>query len=457
MVVALVAVAVCVLGFFGGRAVRKLAEEPTASSSSAPSRPPATPSAVSAAAAEPSTKTAVAGVPAAAAKVTALLAPYLRVPALGSTVGAYVADGPSGAILDTRLGSLGFAPASTAKLTTAVALLSVARPDERFTTVAEAGAASGQVVLVGGGDPTLSAARPGKPTDYRSAARMSDLAAQVRKALGGTPITSIVVDDSRFTGPRTASGWQPTDVPSTYASAITPLMVDGGLPATGGSLRSAIPDLEAGRAFARLAGAPTAPVTRGHAAPSARRLGAVNSATMLDLVEQMLKISDNVIAELLGREVARRVQQPPSFTGAAAAITLELAKVGVPSGLHLTDASGLSELDRIAPHSLVALLRAVVNAKNPALGNVVTAMPVAAWDGTLATRFEVGRSKSGAGRVRAKTGTIANVVTLAGIVRDVSGRLLLFAFMARGVPNVDAGERSLDAAAAALARCGCGS
>jgi D-alanyl-D-alanine carboxypeptidase/D-alanyl-D-alanine-endopeptidase (penicillin-binding protein 4) len=59
--------------------------------------------------------------------------------------------------------------------------------------------------------------------------------------------------------------------------------------------------------------------------------------------------------------------------------------------------------------------------------------------------------------VRAKTGTIANVVTLAGIVRDVSGRLLLFAFMARGVPNVDAGERSLDAAAAALARCGCGS
>ena len=84
-------------------------------------------------------------------------------------------------------------------------------------------------------------------------------------------------------------------------------------------------------------------------------------------------------------------------------------------------------------------------------------MPVAAWDGTLATRFEVGRSKSGAGRVRAKTGTIANVVTLAGIVRDASGRQLLFAFMARGVPDIDAGETSLDAAAAALARCGCGS
>jgi D-alanyl-D-alanine carboxypeptidase/D-alanyl-D-alanine-endopeptidase (penicillin-binding protein 4) len=119
------------------------------------------------------------------------------------------------------------------------------------------------------------------------------------------------------------------------------------------------------------------------------------------------------------------------------------------------DASGLSELDRIAPRSLGALLHAVVSGKYPALGNVVAAMPVAAWDGTLATRFEVGRSKSGAGRVRAKTGTIANVVTLAGIVRDVSGRVLLFAFMVRGVPDIDAGEKSLDSAAAALARCGC--
>jgi serine-type D-Ala-D-Ala carboxypeptidase/endopeptidase (penicillin-binding protein 4) len=456
MVVALVAVAVFVLGFFGGRAVRNLGDEPAANVAT-PSHPPATPSAVSAAAAEPSTGTPDAGPPANAAEVTALLAPYLRVPALGSLVGAYVADGPSGAVLDNQLGGRGFAPASTAKLTIAVALLSVARPDERFTTVAEAGGAPGQVVLVGGGDPTLSAARPGKPTEYRSAARMYDLATQVRKALAGTPITSIVVDDSRFTGPRTAPGWQPDDVPSTYASAITPLMVDGGLPATGGAMRSAVPDLEAGRAFARLAGVPTVPVTRGHAVPSARKLGAVNSATMLDLVEQMLKVSDNVIAELLGREVARRVQQPPSFTGAAAAITLELAKIGVASGVHLVDASGLSELDRIVPRALGALLHAVVSDKYPALGNVVTAMPVAAWDGTLATRFEVGRSKSGAGRVRAKTGTIANVVTLAGIVRDVSGRVLVFAFMARSVSDIDAGEKSLDAAAAALARCGCGS
>jgi D-alanyl-D-alanine carboxypeptidase/D-alanyl-D-alanine-endopeptidase (penicillin-binding protein 4) len=149
-----------------------------------------------------------------------------------------------------------------------VALLSVARPDGRFTTVAETGVTPGQVVLVGGGDPTLSAARPGKPTDYRSAARMSDLAAQVRTAIGGTRITSIVVDDSRFTGPRTAPGWQPDDVPSTYASAITPLMVDGGLPATGGALRSATPDLR--QTHRRLAGVRKVPVT-GDATPSARQ------------------------------------------------------------------------------------------------------------------------------------------------------------------------------------------
>jgi D-alanyl-D-alanine carboxypeptidase/D-alanyl-D-alanine-endopeptidase (penicillin-binding protein 4) len=454
VVVVLVAVAVCVLGFFGGRAVHKLSNEPAATASSS-HPPPSTPSAVSGATAAPSTGTAAPGLPASAAKVTALLAPYLRVPALGSLVGAYVADGPSGQVLDNQLGGHGFVPASTAKLATAVALLYRSRPYERFTTVAETGATAGQVVLVGGGDPTLSAARPGKPTEYRSAARMSDLVAQVRKALGGTPITSIVVDNSRFIGPRTAPGWQPDDVPSSYASAITPLMVDGGLPATGGTERSANPDLEAGRAFARLAGVPTVPVTRGNAGSSSRQLGAVRSATLLDLVEQMLKVSDNVIAELLGREVARRAQQPPSFAGAAAGISAELANLGVESGVHLMDASGLSVLDRIAPQSLVRLLGAVVGG-HPALGNVITSMPVAAWDGTLATRFEVGRSTSGAGRVRAKTGTIAHVVTLAGIVRDSSGRLLVFAFMARGVPDIDTGETAMDAAAAALARCGCG-
>ena len=58
------------------------------------------------------------------------------------------------------------APASTAKLLTAAAVLSVRQATDRFGTQVVAGAEPGTVVLVGGGDPTLSAAPAGKPTRY---------------------------------------------------------------------------------------------------------------------------------------------------------------------------------------------------------------------------------------------------------------------------------------------------
>jgi D-alanyl-D-alanine carboxypeptidase/D-alanyl-D-alanine-endopeptidase (penicillin-binding protein 4) len=237
---------------------------------------------------------------------------------------------------------------------------------------------------------------------------------------------------------------------------VYPLMIDGGLPADGGVIRSAEPDLEAGRALARLLGVPDVPVTRGTAPAGAAQLGSVDSAPMLDLVEQMLKLSDNVIAELLGREVARRSQHPASFAGAAAAVTAQIARLGVRAGISLKDASGLSVQDRIAPAALTAVLRAIASGAHPGLGNIVNAMPVAGWDGTLANRYQVGSAKAAAGRTRAKTGSLTGVTTLAGLVRDATGRLLVFAFLADAVAGPEeTGAPALDAAAGALARCGC--
>ena len=58
--------------------------------------------------------------------------------------------------------------------------------------------------------------------------------------------------------------------------------------------------------------------------------------------------------------------------------------------------------------------------------------------------------------VRAKTGTLAGVNTLAGVVVDADGRLLAFAFMASHPTRRDAAGRPLvDRAAAILAGCGC--
>ncbi|MGI8881314.1 MAG: D-alanyl-D-alanine carboxypeptidase/D-alanyl-D-alanine endopeptidase [Jatrophihabitans sp.] len=458
-----VLLAVGAVGFLGGHQLRKLADAPAASGGSTTPGQSSSPSASAPAVVgqatvpPPGPTSRAAGPTPDPAKVGAELQPLLRAAALGPKVGGYVADASTGTVLFDQTGSTGYIPASTTKLATASAILTVAKSTSRFTTFAVQGSVPGQVVLIGGGDPTLSAAPSGHASLYPNAARLAQLAAMIRKSFG-SKVTSIVVDGSRYSGALEAPGWAAEDVPSDYQSSITALVVDGGLPATGGIIRSQNPDLEAGRALADLLGLPhTVPVRRGVAPADAKRLGSVQSAPMLDLVEQMLKDSDNVIAEMLGRQVAVAEHQPASFAGTVIAVRAVLAKLGVSSGVDLVDASGLSVEDRIAPSALAALLRVIVGGKHPALGGVVSAMPVAGWDGTLATRYQVKGSRAGAGEVRAKTGSLTGTNTLAGIVRDASGRLLVFAFMADKVGVYDElpADVALDAAAAALAGCGC--
>jgi D-alanyl-D-alanine carboxypeptidase/D-alanyl-D-alanine-endopeptidase (penicillin-binding protein 4) len=81
-------------------------------------------------------------------------------------------------------------------------------------------------------------------------------------------------------------------------------------------------------------------------------------------------------------------------------------------------------------------------------------MPVAAASGTLLGRFD-GVRKAGAGVVRAKTGTLTGVSSLAGTVIDSDGRQLAFAVLADKVGATGAARDALDAVAVALARCGC--
>lgn len=397
----------------------------------------------------PAPSTAPAPEPTAVAR--ALLGP-LRASALGSEVIGKVLDVADGTVLLNDHGSRTAAPASTAKLLTAAAALSVYPATHRFTTSVVAGSAPGTIVLVGGGDPTLTAAAAGQTGAYPDAARLSDLAWQLR----GRHVSRIVVDDSLFTGPTVAPQWAPEDVPSDYASAITAVMADGGRAAPSDVIRSATPDLAAGRALAGLLGAPAAAVTRGTAPAGARTLATVRSAPLDELVEQMLQQSDNVIAEVLARQVAIAVGRPASFTGGAAAIRTALARLGVNVGAGMVDGSGLAAGDRLSPAALTALLRLVAGPAHPRLHDVLAGLPVGAWSGTLADRYVAGTgSGAAAGEVRAKTGTLTGVSSLAGVVHDASGRLLAFAFIADRAPSTAAADAALDRAVAALAVCGC--
>jgi serine-type D-Ala-D-Ala carboxypeptidase/endopeptidase (penicillin-binding protein 4) len=137
-----------------------------------------------------------------------------------------------------------------------------------------------------------------------------------------------------------------------------------------------------------------------------------------------------------------------------------LARLGVDPGAGMRDGSGLAADDRVSAATLAGVLRLVIGAKNPGLHAIVAALPVAAWSGTLADRYLPGSTGArGAGVVRAKTGTLTGVSSLAGIVHDADGRLLTFALLADQVaPGVDAtraAEAALDRIATILAGCGC--
>ncbi|HST67105.1 MAG TPA: D-alanyl-D-alanine carboxypeptidase/D-alanyl-D-alanine-endopeptidase [Mycobacteriales bacterium] len=398
----------------------------------------------------------VPGPPQTAAGTAAALAGPLSDDRLGPRVSAVVVDADSGRVLLDRGSGNYVTPASTAKLATSVALLAVTEPDQRLSTTVVAGTKPGEVVLVGGGDVTLSGAPAGKPTAYEGAARIATLAAAARKAGAGT-VTRVVVDSSLFPGPAMAPSWDPRDVTGGYITPISPVMVDAGTQ-EGLRARSSAPDLQAGRALAAALGAPKAAVVRGKAPAGAATLATVRSQPIPRLVEHMLLASDNVLAEALARQVAIAEGKPAGFTGAAAATRTVLGRLGLPAGGdRLLDGSGLSLQDRVTPALLAGLLRVAAGPDDPRLHALVPGLPVSGYLGTLDDRYRTGPAALAAGEVRAKTGTLDGVSSLAGLVRGAGGRLLAFAVVADRVPSGGtlAAEAALDDVAAALARCTC--
>lgn len=386
------------------------------------------------------------------AALLAAIAPALRASGLGSSVLASVVDARRGSVLVNRSAATAAAPASTAKLTTAVAVLTVRKATDRITTTAVSDG-SGTLTLVGAGDPTLSAAPAGQAPEYAGAARLGDLAAQVKRS--GVPVRRIVVA-SRFAGPVVSPSWASEDVPSDYGAGITGLMADGGRAAPGDTIRSAEPDLAAARSFASLLGQGSVPITRGSVPAGSRTVGTVRSAPLGVLVEQMLLESDNVIAECLARQVAIATGAPATFTGGAGAVRQVLrSRVNVDIGPGLVDGSGLAARDRLTPATLTALLRVVVTSGNPSVRGIAASLPVAGWSGSLAGRYLTGGSVAGAGVVRAKTGTLTGVSTLAGLAHTRRGGLVVFAVFADRNTSTPAAQAALDDLVTRLTTCAC--
>ena len=432
---------------------------------SAPTAPPAVPAVVL-----PATPlTAGSPVPSADPKLAAALTAAMRSKALGTDLTVSVVDVASGAVLVARGDTRPQQPASSLKVLTAVTVLHEYGDDARLSTSVVTGATPTEIVLVGGGDSTLTRV-PARAADLPAGqsarpASISALVAATVKALKAQGRTSVSLkfDDTLFTGPRTAEGWPDSYVASGVVSPVLALSVDSGRTSASSRSRSSDPALAAATYFSsRLTAAGIAvkgtPV-RGSAPAAATEVAAVTSPTMAELVERLLTQSDDDLAEALAHLAGAKAGGSASFVGGVEATKTVLTSLGVPiDGVRLADGSGLSGVDHVPAITMVRTLAVAATdapGSDQAAGGLwpaTSGLPVAGVTGTLTDRFATAGTSPGRGVVRAKTGTLTGVNSLSGLVRDGQGRLLAFSFIADGSPGpvLDA-RAALDRGASVLA------
>ena len=402
---------------------------------------------------------ATAPVPSTAA-VDALLNALVTDARMGTSVGAVVMDQLTGDVLAQRDPNVGRTPASTAKLATAVAALSSIGADRTFATRVVRGR-TGQIVLVGGGDMMLAAGQ-GNPAVVNGRAGLADLAhATARElALEGTTTVTLGVDDTLFSGPALNPAWDPAFLRTGVSAPITALAVNiAGLKDGFYPPRATDPSLAAAAQFVTALAADGVTVSgtpaRTTAASGAVELASVQSASLGEIVGYFLSTSDNVITEVVARLVAIDAGLPGSFAGATQAVLAQARTLGVDTaGATLVDASGLGAGSALPPQTLLGLLRLATDPAHPELRQIAGALPIAGLRGTLSDRFVTSPAR---GYVRAKTGSLSHVTSLAGTVLDADGRQLLFVVLADQTPDGGQGgpRLAIDHFVAQLAGCGC--
>ncbi|WP_445258424.1 D-alanyl-D-alanine carboxypeptidase/D-alanyl-D-alanine endopeptidase [Nocardioides aurantiacus] len=401
------------------------------------------------------------------AKVSAAVAPLLKRRVLGPHFAVLVTDLATGEEV-FRAGARSVVPASTTKLLTSVAALESLGGTSRFTTSTRWQPQAGRLVLVGGGDPFL-ASTPSKDDDtYPRRADLQTLAERSAEALRAEGVRRVRLgyDDSLFSGPGVNPTWEPGYLDD-ITSPISALWADQAQDPDGFGF-VADPAADAARVFAgalRRAGVQVrGPVARTPAPAGATTtdppptLASVRSATVGEVVERTLAVSDNQAADVLAHHVGLAESGQGSFEGGAAGVLAVVERLGVPvAGARLLDGSGLSRDNRLSPDTLAGVLRLVVEQDRPELRQVLTGLPVAGFTGSLALRFDEG-PQAARGRVRAKTGTLTGVHGLAGVADDPSGGRTAFVVVTDRAPadgELDARVR-VDRIAAALGACRCG-
>lgn len=362
---------------------------------------------------------------AAHARIRRVLPKRTRAKALGKRFSLTVWDPRTGRYVYTKRASAQLRGASTTKVLTAVAALHSLGPDHLMPTVVKAGPTPTQIVLVGGGDPLLTSA------NLRSLAR-STAAALVTAGVGGEDVT-VRADDSLFAGSGISRGWARHWVPS-EVRPVGPFARD--------DRETRYPTDDAGRYFARALRAAGVKARYGGEATAGRTaatLAAHPGHTIGQAVARALLVSDNDTAEMLFRQVALAQGQPSTWQGARTAVAESLTELGIPlAKVRIVDGSGLSLDGRLTAGALTAALGAALSPAHPELASLRPGLPVAGRTGTLKAayrRFTSRPARCAAGRIQAKTGTLADAIALAGYAVGADGRTKVFVAVVNGRPT----------------------
>ena len=398
---------------------------------------------------------------------------------LGGSVAFVVADARTGAVLEARDPGLMLPPASVAKAVTSLFALDRLGPGFRFVTrvlatgPVKGGIVQGDLVLAGGGDPTLQtdqlgdlvatmAARGIKGATGRflywdgALPRLAGIAKDQPEQVGyNAAISGLNLNFNRvyFEWKRAADGWAvtvdargerfvppvgmvrvavvPREAPLfTYAGGpVEEWTVAAGALGKGGSrwLPVRNPGAYTAEVFRTLARAQGIDLDAPQAvavAPEGQEVGRIESAALPEVLRDMLKFSTNLTAECVGLSASGRAS-----LAASAAVMTEWARGRFGIKGTLVDHSGLGGASRVSAGDLVTMLGA---AEREGLG----LRPLLRDVGMKDDKGEV--IKGSPVKVAAKSGTLNFVSCLAGYVSVPGGRDLMFAILSGDPARRDA-------------------
>jgi D-alanyl-D-alanine carboxypeptidase/D-alanyl-D-alanine-endopeptidase (penicillin-binding protein 4) len=431
-----------------------------------------------------------------AAKVTpkarpATLPPSSAVPAevligaakLGGKVGYLVVDAASGRVLESAGADDPLPPASVAKTLTTAYALEMLGGDYRFSTrligtgPVAGGTLQGDLVLVGGGDPTLTTDGLGDMAAALKAAGVRAVSGRFLVAGGALPhveeidpsqpdqvdynpgIGGLNLNFNRvyFGWAKQGAGWAltmdaradrytaPVRVAQmaivdragpqyTYArqDGVEHWTVAAGALGKGGSrwLPVRAPAAYAGDVFRALAaaqGIALAAPQMADGVPSGDSLAQHQSDELRAILREMLKYSTNVTAEIVGMTASQKRGGPIESLAASAARMTDWARDRFGISVKLNDHSGLNAENRVTAADLVTLLRAAAGGELPGL---LKPIPLRDAKGNWVKDSPVD--------IHAKSGTLNFVSNLAGYETTAKGRALVFAILSGDVARAAA-------------------